>query len=471
MRVSFHTLGCRVNRYDSDAMAALFARAGHVVVAEGEEADVCVVNTCSVTGESNRQCRQLIRRLRRRHPGAVLVVTGCFAQTAPGEVAALPGVDVVLGTADRARVVELAEAVRQTRPPAPVVRVGNVFQARTLEAAPVERGAEGRTRALLKVQEGCARMCAYCIVPLARGRPRSLPPAEVVREAAALAGLGFREVVVTGTDLGSYGRDLPGRPSLANLLRSLHEVEGLRRIRLSSVEPMDVDEELLAAVAELPRVCPHLHLPLQSGSDRVLARMRRRYRAADFRRLAERARELIPDLALGTDLIAGFPGEEEADHRATMELVRELGPARLHVFPYSPRPGTVAARFADQVAPAERRRRAAELAALGRELALACHRRLVGRVVEVLVEEVGEERATGYTPDYVRVNVSLGAVAGAPTEAAAGAPAGAAAGAGAGTAGAAAVRRNDMIPVLVEDASDAGVAGILVPAGRGRREG
>ncbi len=455
MRVAIHTLGCRVNQYDSEAMLALFRRAGHRVVGCGEEADVYVVNTCTVTGESNRKCRQLIRRLRREHPAAVLVVAGCYAQTAPGEVAGLPGVDVVVGTADRASVVELAEAARRCRGGAPRVRVGDVFRAREMEAPVVAAagagggvagatGGEGaapgtgRARALLKVQEGCNEMCSYCIVPFARGRPRSRPVAEVALEAELLAREGFREVVVTGTHLGSYGRDLPGRPTLAVLLRALNEVEGLARIRLSSVEPMDVDEGLLAAIGELPRVCPFLHLPLQSGSDRVLARMRRRYAVADFRRVVERARELIPGLAVGTDLIAGFPGEEEADHRETVALVRDLGLARLHVFPYSPRPGTPAAGAADQVPPGERRRRARELIALGRELALAHHRRLMGRTVEVLVEEVGPEAAAGHTPDFVRVEARLPALGGG------------------------AVRRNDLVPVRVTGASPRGVVGRLV---------
>ncbi len=418
--MAVHTLGCKVNQYDSEALAGLFRRSGYRVVDFSAPADVYIINTCTVTSESDRKSRQLIRRARRRNPEAVVVVAGCYSQVAPGEVAAIPGVDVVVGNADRARLVELVEAARAARAETgamPLVAVDNIFRVRDFEELPIA-GFTGRTRAVVKIQEGCNEMCTYCIIPFARGRPRSRRPEEVRAEVERLAAAGFREVVLTGIHLGAYGRDLPDRPALADALRAVHEVAGIARIRLSSLEPMDVGADLLDAIAGLPRVCPHLHLPLQSGSDAVLRRMRRRYTVDDFRTLVRAARARIPDLVVTTDVIAGFPGETEEDHAATLSFLKEIGFSRLHVFPYSPREGTPAASYPDQVPPAVRERRAREVAALGERLALEYHRRLVGHVVEVLVEAeasasggVSPETARGedflllegYTPQYVRV--------------------------------------------------------------------
>lgn len=407
-RVAAHTLGCKVNQYDTEAMLTLFRRQGYDVVDFREPADVYLINTCTVTHESDRKSRQLVRRARRANPDAVVVVAGCYPQTAPGEVAGIPGVSVVLGNRDRRRVVELAEEARR-RQGAPLTSVGDIFAEREYEDLPIA-GFAGRTRAALKIQEGCNEFCTYCIIPYARGRPRSRTPESVRAEAGRLLAAGYREVVLTGIHLGAYGRDLPPgpggrRPGLAGLLRLVHGVEGIARIRLSSLEPMDTGDDLLETMAELPRVCHHLHLAVQSGSDRVLERMRRRYTADGFRRLAARARELMPDLGLTTDLIAGFPGETDEDHRATLTFVEEVAFSRLHVFPYSPREGTPAARFPDRVPAEVKERRVRELIALGERLALAFHRRLVGRAVEVLVEDEAPEEGVraGYTCNYVRV--------------------------------------------------------------------
>lgn len=420
--IAVHTLGCKVNQYDSEALLTLFRERGYRPVDFDRAADVYVINTCSVTREGDRKSRQLVRRARRANPDAVVVVAGCYPQTAPGEAAGIPGVDVILGNRDRRRVVDLVEAVRRARPGAPLGSVENVFRLREFEELPIA-AFTGRTRAVVKIQEGCAEFCAYCIIPYARGRPRSRRPEHVRAEVERLAAAGYREVVLAGIHLGAYGRDLapePGgggiggagdRPGLAGVLRLIHDVEGIVRIRLSSLEPMDTGDALLETMAALPKVCPHLHLPVQSGADRVLARMRRRYTSAEFRRLAARARALLPDLGLTTDVMAGFPGETEEDHRATLELLEEIGFARLHVFPFSPRAGTPAARFPDPVPAAVRERRVAELIALGERLSLAFHRRLVGREVEVLVEEEagGDGRLEGYTPNYVRVRFPGGA--------------------------------------------------------------
>lgn len=406
-RVAFHTLGCKVNQYDTEAMAEVFRRGGYSTVSFDYPADVYVINTCTVTHESDRKSRQLIRRARRLNPDAVVVVAGCYPQVAPDEARRIDGVDLVIGNQDRGRILELVEGLMDAggrRAGAHAVSaVGKIFRVREFEELGIA-GFSGRTRAPVKVQEGCNEFCTYCIIPYARGRPRSRRPEAVREEVERLAEAGFKEVVLTGIHLGAYGRDLPNRPTLAGLLRLIHDVPGIIRIRISSIEPMDVAEDLLFAAAELPKVCHHLHLPLQSGSDTVLQRMKRRYSTADFRRLVAAARRAMPDVAISTDVIAGFPGEREEDHRATMGFVEEMGFTRLHVFPYSPRAGTPAASFPDQLPPSERDRRARELIDLGSRLSLAYHQTFLGETVEVLGEGGGGEGlVSGHTPHYVSV--------------------------------------------------------------------
>jgi threonylcarbamoyladenosine tRNA methylthiotransferase MtaB len=393
------TLGCRVNQYDTEAMLAHFRRRGYRVVPFGELADVYLVNTCTVTREADRQSRQLIRRARRRNPDAVVVVAGCYAQVAPDEVARVNGVNVVVGHTDRERVVDLVEAV------APFddvrVAVGRIFAVRSWDGSRAEGGP--RTRAVVKVQEGCAEFCTYCIVPFARGRPRSRPVDEVRAEVERLAAAGYQEVVLAGVHLGAYGRDLPGRPRLARLVRALEGA--VPRLRLSSLEPMDADGELVAAMAEVRGVCPHLHLPVQSGSDDVLRRMGRRYTAEGVLRRLEAARRVVPGLAVTADLMVGFPGETDALWRETRAFLDAAGFARLHVFPFSPRPGTPAAAMVDRVPAEVVRARVREAIAWSRRAQRAFAEAHLGRPLEVLVEE--ERRGDGYlvglTPDSCRV--------------------------------------------------------------------
>ncbi|MDA8065044.1 MAG: tRNA (N(6)-L-threonylcarbamoyladenosine(37)-C(2))-methylthiotransferase MtaB [Thermaerobacter sp.] len=394
-RVAFHTLGCKVNQYDTQAMAGLFRQAGYRVVPFGTPAEVAVINSCTVTGRAAGKSRQAVQRARRALPEAVVALVGCLPQA--GGTAAVPeGVSVVVGTGSRGRIVELVEQARQ-RGGGPLVCLA---PGEDFEELPLEEFA-GRTRAFLKVQEGCAEGCTYCLVMAARGRPRSRRPEQAVEEARRLAAAGCREVVLTGTHLGSYGRDLGG--SLAQLLRQVHGVDGLWRLRLSSLEPGEVTPELLAVTGELPKVCPHLHVPLQSGSARVLAAMGRRYTPAEYLAVLERVRGL-KGAAWTTDCIVGFPGETEEDFRATCRLVEEAGFARLHVFPFSPRPGTLAAQLPGQVHPAVIRERAARLSEVGRGLVqrfAVAHR---GLEAEVLVEEEREGGLlAGFTPGYLRV--------------------------------------------------------------------
>jgi threonylcarbamoyladenosine tRNA methylthiotransferase MtaB len=366
------TLGCKVNQYESQYVQETLEANGYRAAAPGEPADLCVVNTCTVTAEADAQGRQTIRRLARANPGAAVLVMGCYATRDPEAVARLPGVAQVV--TDKAR---LAEALR----PFGVARL----------SAGVRR-MDGHQRAFVKVQDGCLLNCSYCIIPWVRPSFRSRPFEAVVAEVAALVAGGCEEVVLTGVHLGHYGIDLSrGRPRaewcrLWHLLERLCRLPGDFRLRLSSLEGAEVRDDLVRVLAAQPRIVPHLHLCLQSGSDRVLARMRRRYRTASFLRRCERLRQVLDAPALTTDVIVGFPGETDADFEATCRVARAAGFSRIHVFPFSPRPGTPAAAFADRVRPevvSERRERLQEI---GRELATTYHRSLVGRRLEVLVE-------------------------------------------------------------------------------------
>lgn len=400
--VAFHTLGCKVNQAESESMKRLFREHGYEVVDFTAPADVIVINTCTVTHLADRKSRQAIRQARRRNPRAVVAVVGCYAQTAPEKVEAISGVDVLVGTRKRRDIVDLVEeAAREKRL---INAVGDIRGATEFEQLPLDFSS--RTRAFLKIQEGCNQYCTYCIIPYARGPIRSLSP-EGVREAVELyVQRGYKEVVLTGIHLGLYGADLPGEINLARLLERIVTVPGLERLRLSSLEPLEVTDELLQVMAQRPQICPHLHIPLQSGSDHILKKMNRPYTAAEFSQRVERAWELIPDLGLSTDVIVGFPGERPEDFSVTYDLVRSLGFSRLHVFPYSPRRGTPAAAFKEQVSPQIKEERVHSLVALGRELALAFHRRYLGRTLPVLVEH-DRDRDTGllagYTGNYIRV--------------------------------------------------------------------
>jgi threonylcarbamoyladenosine tRNA methylthiotransferase MtaB len=408
--VAFPTLGCRLNQVDSQEMAALMEARGFRAVAAEAAAQIYVVNTCTVTGRADLSDRQLVRRVRREHPGALVVVTGCYAQTDPEAVARLGGVDLVVGNGEKHRLPELLAELLARRgaegpigPPA--VHVAPIREARTAPFAPFSR-VTARTRAFVKVQEGCQHRCAFCIVPAARGPSRSQELDAVLEQTRRLVDAGHGEITLTGVDLGHYGRDLVPRTSLASLLRHLAEISGLRWLRLSSVLPAYFTPPLFEAVTGLAVVAPHLHVPLQSGSDRVLRLMRRPYTARMYRMLAERLLAAIPDLALGSDVIVGHPGESDADFAATLDLVRALPVAYLHVFKYSDRRGTEAARLPGRVDAHTAKQRSAALRRLAADKGLEFRRRLLGRTREVLVLEA-PDRATGLraglTDNYVEV--------------------------------------------------------------------
>jgi threonylcarbamoyladenosine tRNA methylthiotransferase MtaB len=397
LRVSVVTLGCKVNRCESRALEERLAARGHAVVPFGELADAVVINTCTVTHRADRDARALVRRARRTVPGARVVATGCYAQVEPEALAAL-GVDAVVGNGEKTTLPEVLEAR------AGGIRVGDVAALRELEPEPVRRF-EGRSRAFLKVQDGCACFCAYCIVPYARGAPRSLPLPAVRAGLARLAEAGHREVVLTGVHLGLWGRDLAPARSFGALL-DVAEESGLPRVRLSSLEPGELTADVVARLAGARSLCPHLHVPLQSGSDRVLEAMGRPYTAAEFRRRVEEAAEAVPDLCLGLDVIVGFPGEGDADFEQTASLLQEVPFAYLHVFPFSPRRGTRAWGLPNRVPPPVVAERSRRLRALSKKKREAFERNHLGSVMLALPEGWASQGVLALrTRNYIEVRV------------------------------------------------------------------
>jgi len=410
--VSFATLGCRLNQVDTrDIQASLEAR-GFRTVDFAEPADVVVVNTCTVTARAELSDRQTIRRAARVSPQATLVVTGCWAQTSPGEVAGLAGVDLVVGNGDKHRLAELLDralaeqaSVAERGSVAARVHVTDIARTRTVAVAPTGR-LHGRSRAFVKVQDGCQHRCAFCIVPRARGASRSLDQKVVLDQARALVEDGHPELVLTGIDLGHYGADLVPRTTLAALVQLLTEIPGLRWVRLSSLLPAYFTPELSEVVTTSPLVAPHFHIPLQSGSDRILRAMRRPYTTKMYRALVERLIAARPRLGLGADVIAGFPGETDDDFAATVACVRELPFSYLHVFPYSARQGTEAAQLAGRLDSRTVTGRSRILREIGRAKSGEFRRGMIGGVEEVLVLETldrGTGRLVGLTGNYVEV--------------------------------------------------------------------
>ena len=394
------TLGCKVNQYETETMEGLFRQAGYRVVPFTESADVYIVNTCSVTMLGEKKSRQLVRRAQRQNEAALIAVTGCYAQLAPDVVGTLPGVRLIVGTQDRGRIVELVEeaAVR----PDVLRDVGDIMAADTFEDIPLFAAPE-RTRAFLKIQEGCQNFCTFCIIPYTRGPLRSRALASVRREAEKLVAAGFREIVLTGIHLGAYGRDLTGTVTLADAARTVLEIDGLQRLRLGSLESVELTPALFTLLRDDRRFARHLHLPLQAGSDAVLQEMHRFYDTAGYERLLARIREEVPGIAISTDIIVGFPGETEAMFQESLAFVRRQEFARVHVFPYSRRPATPAAVRSDQVPHPVRRERVKMMQALADEMAADYHGKFIGTIVPVLFETQHEGVADGLTDTYIRV--------------------------------------------------------------------
>lgn len=402
--VAFHTLGCKVNAYETEAIWQLFKQAGYERVDFENEADVYLINTCTVTNTGDKKSRQVIRRAIRQNPDAVIAVTGCYAQTSPAEVAAIPGVDIVVGTQGRDKLIEYVEQFRRER--RPINAVGNIMKQREYEELDVPAFSD-RTRAFLKIQEGCNNFCTFCIIPWAKGLSRSRKPENVLNQARQLVDAGYKEIVLTGIHTGGYGDDFEDY-KLADLLWDLDKVEGLKRIRISSIEASQIDERVIEVLNASEKMCRHLHIPLQAGDDAVLKRMRRKYTVAEYKETIMRLHEAMPNLAITTDVIVGFPGETDEQFENGYRFIEELKMYQLHVFPYSKRTGTPAARMPDQVPDEVKNERVQKLIQLSNQLSLEYAEKFVGDVLEVIPERPYKEDPTsglymGYSDNYLQV--------------------------------------------------------------------
>ncbi|MFL0201857.1 tRNA (N(6)-L-threonylcarbamoyladenosine(37)-C(2))-methylthiotransferase MtaB [Exiguobacterium acetylicum] len=402
--VAFQTLGCKVNHYETEAVWQLFKDAGYARVDFADHADVYVVNTCTVTNTGDKKSRQVIRRAIRQNPDSVICVTGCYAQTSPAEIMAIPGVDVVVGTQDRHKMIGYIEQFREER--MPINAVGNIMKAKVYEELDVPAFTD-RTRASLKIQEGCNNFCTFCIIPWARGLMRSRQPEDVLKQAQQLVDAGYKEIVLTGIHTGGYGEDLKDY-NLAKLLKALESVNGLERLRISSIEASQITDEVLDVLKVSPIVVRHLHVPIQSASDTVLRRMRRKYTMAEFGERITRLKEVLPDCAITSDVIVGFPGETEEEFMETFNFINDHKFSELHVFPYSKRTGTPAAMMDNQVEESIKEERVARLIALSDQLAKEYASKYEGELLEIIPEEFSEEaggRLVGYTDNYLRVAI------------------------------------------------------------------
>ena len=398
-RVSFHTLGCKLNFSESSTIARQFEEGGFVRVGANEESDICVINSCSVTEHADKKCRNIIRKLHRRNPQAIIAVTGCYAQLKPNDIASIEGVDIVLSNNDKG---DLYKAVLDV-----VTRGGQCVTSCDCEQitrffAAFSSG--DRSRSFLKVQDGCDYKCAYCTIHYARGSSRNIPIADLVKEAEQVAALGLKEIVITGINTGDFGRTTGEK--FVDLLRALNEVEGIERYRISSIEPNLITDEVIEFCASSPKFQHHFHIPLQSGSDKILGLMRRRYTSARFADRIEKVRELMPDVFIGIDVITGFPGEAEENFQETYDLLARLKPSFLHIFPFSERPGTPAVEMPDKVPARVSAERVERLEALCDELHRDFCAAMVGKEADVLFEStIKGGMMFGYTGNYVRVKM------------------------------------------------------------------
>ncbi|MET0959042.1 MAG: tRNA (N(6)-L-threonylcarbamoyladenosine(37)-C(2))-methylthiotransferase MtaB [Psychrobacillus psychrotolerans] len=403
--VAFYTLGCKVNHYETEAIWQLFKENGYSRTEFEKQSDVYVINTCTVTNTGDKKSRQVIRRAIRQNPDAVICVTGCYAQTSPAEIMAIPGVDIVVGTQERTKMLDYIQQYKTERKP--INAVGNIMKNRVYEELDVPSFTD-RTRASLKIQEGCNNFCTFCIIPWARGLMRSRDPQEVVRQAQQLVDAGYMEIVLTGIHTGGYGEDLKDY-NLAQLLRDIeNNVNGLKRLRISSIEASQLSDEVIDVLRDSKIVVRHLHIPIQSGSDTVLKRMRRKYTMEFFANRLDRLRVALPDLAITSDVIVGFPGETEEEFMETFNFIRDQKFSELHVFPYSKRTGTPAARMDNQVDEDVKNERVHRLITLNDQLAVEYASRFEGEVLEIIPEEAykldsAANMVEGYTDNYLKV--------------------------------------------------------------------
>ena len=407
-KVFFLTLGCKVNQYETEAMQKLFEAAGYELAQDISEASVVVVNTCTVTAVSSQKSRQMIRRAAKGN--CIVAVVGCYAQSEPEEIAKLDGVDVIIGTKDRVRIVELVEAAIAKREK--IFQVGSVEDIDEFEELP---HSPHRTRAFLKIEDGCNNFCSYCVIPYVRGRVRSRRLESIRAQCLALKAAGYKEIVLTGIHIGAYGRDLHGKINLVDAIKTVLEAANPLRLRLGSLESAELTDELIDLLRTDLRICNHVHLPLQSGSDEVLRAMHRPYTTKSFAELTARLIEEVPEVSIGTDLIVGFPGETDENFSETLRFIQGQPFSKIHVFPYSARAGTLAATLPNQIPPQIKKVRASQVLEVSRAKSKSFFERLIGKTVEIIAETSQGGFVDGLTKNYVRVyvpdeNIPLGSV-------------------------------------------------------------
>ncbi|MBC8631185.1 tRNA (N(6)-L-threonylcarbamoyladenosine(37)-C(2))-methylthiotransferase MtaB [[Eubacterium] tenue] len=403
-KVAFYTLGCKVNQYETEAMLEMFKKDGYTQVDSEEFADVYVINTCTVTHMSDRKSRQYIRRMKKKNPEAIIAVVGCYSQVSPEEILEIEEVNLVMGTNERRQIVEEIKKLDASKKAS---TVDDIMKVRAFEEIEINQ-TNGRTRAFMKIQDGCDRFCSYCIIPYARGgKVRSRDLESVVNEANKLVDNGYTEIVLTGIHVASYGKDVTDAEiNLLSVIKAINEIEGVKRIRLSSVEPLLMTDEFIDTVSKMPKVCPHFHLSLQSGCDETLKRMNRRYTTKEYKEIVHKLREKMPNVAITTDVIVGFPGETNDEFNQTYKFLSDVELSQMHIFKYSPRKGTPAATMENQIDPQMKHLRSDKLIALNKKNFNKFAIRFIGEEFEVLFEQnIGDNKYEGLTPNYIRVVV------------------------------------------------------------------
>lgn len=399
-KAAFYTLGCKVNQYETEAMTELFSEAGYEICDFSDTADVYVINTCSVTNMGDRKSRQIIRRAKKTNPNAIIAVTGCYAQTAPDEVLSIDGVNIVIGTKDRKNIVKLVEELNAN---AEINHVSDIMNHHEFEALQI-KNYSNRTRAFIKIQEGCNQFCSYCIIPYARGPVRSRPKEDVLKEIQKLVLKGFKEVILVGIHVASYGIDL-GNASLADLIMEVDKIDGVERIRLSSIEPMTLNQEFIDKIKDSKKLCHHFHISLQSGCDATLKRMNRKYTTAQFKSIVDGLRDAFDDVAITTDIMVGFPGETDEEFDETITFVRKIKFAEAHIFQYSQRRGTPAAKRPNQISPELKEKRSKTITAETIKTRNEFLDSFIGQTMRVLFEQpVSDGMFEGKTDNYITVH-------------------------------------------------------------------
>ncbi|KYH28575.1 MULTISPECIES: tRNA (N(6)-L-threonylcarbamoyladenosine(37)-C(2))-methylthiotransferase MtaB [Clostridium] len=401
MKVAFATLGCRVNQYESEAMAEKFIKNGYEVVPFEDVADVYVINTCTVTNMSDKKSRQMISRAKRKNKDAIIAAVGCYTQIAPDKVSELGDVDVILGTRNKGEIVYWVNRAKEEKKQ--IVAVNDVLRNKVFEDLRIE-DYQDKTRAFLKIQDGCNNFCSYCLIPFARGAVCSKDPETVIYEVRELAKHGFKEVILSGIDISSYGVDLEEDYNLLKILQEIEKIEGINRIRIGSIGPEFFNEEIIKEIGKLKKLCPHFHLSLQSGCDETLRRMNRKYNIEHYRNIVNLLREYVKDVSITTDIIVGFPGETEEEFKKTYDFLKEIKLSKMHIFKYSPRSGTRAERMENQVDGNIKEERSKMLLDLNKKNEKEFMDKFIGRDMEVLYEQMYNENSyEGYTPNYIKV--------------------------------------------------------------------